>query len=36
MPEDIGKALASLVRGDFAYSTGEVVMVDGDFSVRRL
>jgi 3-oxoacyl-[acyl-carrier protein] reductase len=36
LPEDIGKAAASLVRGDLAYSTGQVIMVDGGYSVERL
>ena len=35
-PEDIGKAVAALVRGDFPYSTGQVVMVDGGLTVPRL
>ncbi|MBN1676582.1 MAG: 3-ketoacyl-ACP reductase [Kiritimatiellae bacterium] len=35
-PEDIGKAVAMMVRGDIAYSTGQVVMVDGGFSIARL
>lgn len=35
-PEDVGKAVASLVDGDFPYSTGEVIMVDGGLSVQRL
>jgi NAD(P)-dependent dehydrogenase (short-subunit alcohol dehydrogenase family) len=35
-PEDIGKAVAALVRGDLAYSTGQVVMVDGGLTVPRL
>jgi NAD(P)-dependent dehydrogenase (short-subunit alcohol dehydrogenase family) len=35
-PEDVGKAVASLVNGDFPYSTGEVIMVDGGLSVQRL
>ncbi len=35
-PEDIGKAVAALARGDFAYSTGQAIMVDGGFSVPRL
>lgn len=29
MPEDVGKAVAALARGDFPYSTGQVIMVDG-------
>jgi len=36
MPEDVGKAVAALTRGDFSYSTGQVVMVDGGLSVQRL
>lgn len=35
-PEDVGKAVLSLVRGDFPYSTGEVIMVDGGLTVPRL
>jgi 3-oxoacyl-[acyl-carrier protein] reductase len=35
-PDDIGKAVAALVRGDFSYSTGQVVMVDGGLTVPRL
>jgi len=35
-PEDVGRAVAMLVRGDLAYSTGQVVMVDGGFSLERL
>ena len=36
LPEDIGKAVAMMVRGDLAYSTGQVVMIDGGFSMERL
>ncbi|MGO9115159.1 MAG: 3-ketoacyl-ACP reductase [Thermoguttaceae bacterium] len=35
-PDDVGKAVAALVRGDFPYSTGTVVMVDGGLTVPRL
>lgn len=35
-PEDVGKAVASLVRGDFAYSTGQTIQVDGGMTVQRL
>jgi 3-oxoacyl-[acyl-carrier protein] reductase len=35
-PEDIGRAVAMLVRGDLAYSTGQVIMVDGGITVQRL
>jgi 3-oxoacyl-[acyl-carrier protein] reductase len=34
--EDTGKAAASLVAGDFPYSTGSVIYVDGGFHLRRL
>jgi NAD(P)-dependent dehydrogenase (short-subunit alcohol dehydrogenase family) len=34
--EDVGKAVAALIRGDFAFSTGTVVDVDGGFSLRTL
>jgi len=36
LPEDIGKAAAMLARGDLAYSTGQVLMIDGGLSVQRL
>ena len=36
LPEDIGKAVASLARGDFPYSTGQVIFVDGGLNVQRL
>ncbi len=35
-PEDIGKAVAALARGDFPYSTGQVIMVDGGLTLQRL
>jgi 3-oxoacyl-[acyl-carrier protein] reductase len=35
-PEDVGQAVAALARGDFPYSTGQVVMVDGGLTVGRL
>ncbi len=35
-PEDIGKAVAALSRGDFPYSTGQVIMVDGALTMTRL
>jgi NAD(P)-dependent dehydrogenase (short-subunit alcohol dehydrogenase family) len=35
-PQDVGKAVASLARGDFPFSTGQVVMVDGGLVVPRL
>ena len=35
-PDDIGKAVAALARGDFQFSTGQVVMVDGGLVIPRL
>jgi NAD(P)-dependent dehydrogenase (short-subunit alcohol dehydrogenase family) len=35
-PEDIGRAVAMLARGDLAYSTGQVIMVDGGMTLQRL
>jgi 3-oxoacyl-[acyl-carrier protein] reductase len=35
-PEDVGRAVAALARGDFPYSSGSVFMVDGGLSVQRL
>jgi len=35
-PQDVGKAVAMLARGDLAYSTGQVITVDGGLTVRRL
>jgi len=35
-PEDVGKAVAMLARGDLGYSAGQVLYVDGGFMVRRL
>ena len=36
MPEDIGKAVAMLLRGDLAYSTGQVIHVGGGMHIARL
>ena len=36
LPEDVGKAVAMLARGDLAYSTGQVIMVDGGLALQRL
>ncbi len=36
LPEDIGRAVRALVRGDFAYSTGQVFYVDGGQLIQRL
>lgn len=35
-PEDVGKAVASLARGDFGYSTGLVIEVSGGMNIRHL
>lgn len=35
-PEDVAKAVGSLARGDFAYSTGLVVEVSGGMNIRHL
>lgn len=35
-PYDVGRAAAMLARGDLAYSTGQVIMVDGGQTVQRL
>jgi NAD(P)-dependent dehydrogenase (short-subunit alcohol dehydrogenase family) len=35
-PDDVGKAVTMLAQGCLPYSTGQVVMVDGGFSVERL
>ncbi len=35
-PEDIGRAVAMMVRGDIAYSTGQVINVDGGVTLQRL
>jgi 3-oxoacyl-[acyl-carrier protein] reductase len=35
-PEDVGKAVAMLARGDLPYSTGQVIMVDGGLTLPRL
>jgi 3-oxoacyl-[acyl-carrier protein] reductase len=36
LPDDVGRAVAMLVRGDLAYSTGQGVMVDGGMTLGRL
>lgn len=36
LPEDIGKVVAALVRGDLPYSTGQVISVDGGMTVARM
>ncbi|MDR2438301.1 MAG: 3-ketoacyl-ACP reductase [Planctomycetaceae bacterium] len=36
LPEDVGRAVAMLARGDLAYSTGQVIMVDGGMMIPKL
>ncbi len=36
VPDDIGKAVRALATGDFPYSTGQVITVDGGLTVPRL
>jgi len=36
MPEDIGKAVASLARGDWHFSTGSVFEISGGLNIRSL
>lgn len=35
-PEDVARAVVSLARGDFPFSTGECIHVDGGFHIRQL
>jgi NAD(P)-dependent dehydrogenase (short-subunit alcohol dehydrogenase family) len=35
-PDDVGRAVAALLRGDMPYATGSVITVDGGLSVPRL
>lgn len=35
-PEDIGRAVAAIARGDLPFSTGEVINVDGGFHLQTL
>ena len=36
LPEDISRAVSMMARGDIAYSTSQVIMIDGGFTVERL
>lgn len=36
VPKDVGRVVAALARGDLAYSTGQVIMVDGGMTLGRL
>ncbi len=35
-PEDVGKAVAALARGDLPYATGQVLTLDGGLTLQRL
>lgn len=35
-PDDVGKAVAMLIRGELPYSTGQVITVDGGLSIQKL
>ncbi len=35
-PEDVGLAVSALANGNFPYSTGQVIMVDGALTLPRL
>jgi 3-oxoacyl-[acyl-carrier protein] reductase len=35
-PEDVGRVVAALLRGDLGYATGSVIRVDGGLSIPRL
>lgn len=36
VPEDIGKVVTALVKGDLPYSTGQVICVDGGMTIARM
>jgi NAD(P)-dependent dehydrogenase (short-subunit alcohol dehydrogenase family) len=36
VPEDVGRAVAMLARGDLTYATGNVLNIDGGLTLRRL
>jgi NAD(P)-dependent dehydrogenase (short-subunit alcohol dehydrogenase family) len=36
LPEDVGRVVAALLRGDLAYASGAVIRVDGGLSIPRL
>ena len=35
-PDDVGRAVAALVRGDVPYATGTIINIDGGLSIPRL
>jgi NAD(P)-dependent dehydrogenase (short-subunit alcohol dehydrogenase family) len=35
-PEDIGQVVATLVKGDLPYATGQIINVDGGLTIGRM
>ena len=35
-PDDVGRAVAALLRGDMPYATGTVLHIDGGLTIPRL
>jgi NAD(P)-dependent dehydrogenase (short-subunit alcohol dehydrogenase family) len=35
-PEDVGLAVKAILEGNFPFSTGDVINIDGGFHLRRL
>jgi 3-oxoacyl-[acyl-carrier protein] reductase len=35
-PDDVGTAVAALVRGEVPYATGQVICIDGGLTVQRI
>jgi 3-oxoacyl-[acyl-carrier protein] reductase len=35
-PQDVGRAVAILARGELSYATGNVLHIDGGLTLRRL
>jgi NAD(P)-dependent dehydrogenase (short-subunit alcohol dehydrogenase family) len=35
-PDDVGRVVAALLRGDLPYATGTIINVDGGLSIPRL
>ncbi|MBQ3453423.1 MAG: SDR family oxidoreductase [Thermoguttaceae bacterium] len=35
-PSDVGRAVAMLLRGDLAYSTGQVIHIGGGMDIQQL
>ncbi len=34
-PEDVGLAVEAIIKGSFPFSTGEIILIDGGFHLRR-